>query len=165
MKKILILIPFVFICSLKCSAEDSKELKLFGITVNYHDGSWVNPDEPEFKIRNPDSWIKRNYIRNYLQGSKELRSSLIDFEWEAMRQASKSGQKIPLKKFISVLDIKRALNGIRKHPEGILVTTIFALNATSDSLRDGFWIMRSTFRGIKVLAIGKKKISKNVIRK
>ena len=75
MKKILILIPVIFICSLKCRAEDSKELKLFGITVNYHDGSWVNPDEPEFKIKNPDSWIKRNYIRNYLQGSKELLSS------------------------------------------------------------------------------------------
>ena len=34
----------------------------------------------------------------------------------------------------------------------------FAVNTTSDSLRDAFWIMKSTFRGIKLFAIGKKKI-------
>ena len=112
----------------------------------------------KFEIKNPDSWIKRNYIRNYLQGSKELRGALIDFDWKAIWQASKSGEKIPLKSFISVLDFKRALNGLKKHPEGFIVTITFAVNTTSDSLRDAFWIMKSTFRGIKLFAIGKKKI-------
>ena len=97
MKKILIFILFSFIGSFQCSADDSKELELFGIKINYHNGSWVNPDEVKFEIKNPDSWIKRNYIRNYLQGSKELRGALIDFDWKAIWQASKSGKKIPLK--------------------------------------------------------------------
>ena len=158
MKKILTFILFSFIGSFQCSADDSKELELFGIKINYHNGSWVNPDEVKFEIKNPDSWIKRNYIRNYLQGSKELRGALIDFDWKAIWQASKSGEKIPLKSFISVLDFKRALNGLKKHPEVGIVTITFAVNTTSDSLRDAFWIMKSTFRGIKLFAIGKKKI-------
>ena len=30
-----------------------EELKLFGKTVIYENGSWVNPEEPEFKITKP----------------------------------------------------------------------------------------------------------------
>ena len=157
MKKISVLIIIAFIGFFQCSAEDSKELELFGIKINYQNGSWVNPDEVKFAIKNPDSWVRRNYIRNYLQGSNELRGALIDIDWKAIWKAGKSGEKIPLKNVISVLDFKRALNGLKKHPEGIIVTATFAVNVTSDSLRDAFWIMRSTFRGIKLLAIGKKK--------
>ena len=43
-----------------------EELKLFGKTVIYENGSWVNPEEPEFKLTSPKTWLKRNYVRHYM---------------------------------------------------------------------------------------------------
>ena len=61
-----------------------EELKLFGKTVIYENGSWVNPEEPEFKITKPKTWLKRNYVRHYMQGSQELTDSIIKINFKEL---------------------------------------------------------------------------------
>ncbi|MGY9001398.1 MAG: hypothetical protein ACKVIK_15895 [Rhodospirillales bacterium] len=149
-------IAFALITSLK--ADDSKDLDLFGIKINYENGSWVNPDEKKFKIKEPSTWVTRSYIRHYIQGSNELRNSVIDFNWKGLYEASKGSKKIPMNEFISILDYKRAYKCIKRHPEGIIGTTTLAVNAASDSAKNIFMILKTTFRSAKLFSIGIKKI-------
>ena len=45
-------------CANSLLAQD-EEMKLFGKTIIYENGSWVNPNEPEFKVKKPKTWVKR----------------------------------------------------------------------------------------------------------
>ncbi len=87
MKKYLSLIILCAIAPLVV-AEESKELKLLGRTVIYENGSWVNPDEPKFKFKEPKTWLKRNYVRHYMQGSQEVTDSIIHFDWSKFKELS-----------------------------------------------------------------------------
>ena len=102
--------------------------------------------------------LARSYIRHYIQGSNELRKSVIDFNWKGLYEAAKGSEKIPMNEFISILNYKRAYNCIKKHPEGIIGTTTFALNLASDSVKNIFMILKTTFRSVKLVSIGIKKI-------
>ena len=91
----------------------------------------MNPEEAKFNLNKPITWFKRGYIRHYLEGSSELRKSVVDINWKGLNEAAKTSKKIPLKDFISILNFKRAYNGIKEHPEGII-----CLLYTSPSPRD-----------------------------
>tara|TARA_B100001750_G_C15297852_1_gene490716 strand:+ start:257 stop:745 length:489 start_codon:yes stop_codon:yes gene_type:complete len=154
----LLLTFFAFCCITSSKASDSKDLDLFGLKINYENGSWVNPDEIKFKIGKPSTWFSRSYIRHYIQGSNELRKSVIDLNWKGLYDASKASKKIPLNEFISILNYKRAYNCIKKHPEGIIGTTTFALNLAPDSVKNIFMILKIKFKSIKLVSIVTKKI-------
>ena len=154
----LLLTFFAFCCITSSKASDSKDLDLFGLKINYENGSWVNPDEIKFKIGKPSTWFSRSYIRHYIQGSNELRKSVIDLNWKGLYDASKASKKIPLNEFISILNYKRAYNCIKKHPEGIIGTTTFALNLAPDSVKNIFMILKIKYISIKLVSIVTKKI-------
>ena len=88
-KKYLTLVALSAI-ALSAHAEESKELKFLGRTIVHEDGSWVNPDEPKFKLTKPNTWFKRNYVRHYMQGSQEITDSIIKVDWAKLKEASKS---------------------------------------------------------------------------
>ena len=141
-------------------AEDSNKsdgLDFVGINIIFENGSWVNPNEAEFNLKKPNTWVKRGYIRHYLEGSSELRKSVIDINWKGLNEAAKTSKKIPLKEFISIMNFKRAYSGIKEHPEGIIGTTTFALNATSKSVQKIYIILKSSARTLKLIYFGKKK--------
>ena len=79
MKKLILTISFF--CAFNAIAEDSQELKFLGKTIIHEDGSWVNPEEPEWKLKKPKTWFKRNYVRHYMQGSQEVTDSIIKIDW------------------------------------------------------------------------------------
>ena len=72
----------IFALLVSVTLVQGEELKLFGKTVIYENGSWVNPEEPEFKITKPKTWLKRNYVRHYMQGSQELTDSIIKINFK-----------------------------------------------------------------------------------
>ena len=82
---------------------------------------------------------------------------MVDINWKGLNEAAKTSKKIPLKDFISILNFKRAYNGIKEHPEGIIGTTTFALNATSESVQKIYIILKSSARTLKLISFGKKK--------
>ena len=98
-----------------------EELKLFGKTVIYENGSWVNPEEPKFKIAKPKTWLKRNYVRHYMQGSQEITDSIIKVDWAKLKEASKTGEKVKLQEVVSVLKIKDTIKAAKTHPEAVAV--------------------------------------------
>ena len=157
MKKILILTLSTFACFTSLFAEDSDGLDIIGAKIIYDNGSWVNPNETEFSLKKSNTWLRRGYVRHYLEGSSELRKSVLDINWKGLTEASKASKKIPLKDFISIFNLKRAYRSIQEHPEGIIGTTTFALNASSDSVQKIYIIIKSTARTLKLISFGKKK--------
>ena len=51
MKKLILTLSFF--CAFNVIAEDSQELKFLGKTIIHENGSWVNPEEPEWKLKKP----------------------------------------------------------------------------------------------------------------
>ena len=84
-----------------------EELKLFGKTVIYENGSWVNPEEPKFKITKPKTWLKRNYVRHYMQGSQELTDSIIKSNFKEFVEAGKTGDQIKMNGFIELCQFEK----------------------------------------------------------
>tara|TARA_R100000008_G_scaffold86663_1_gene80728 strand:- start:4121 stop:4759 length:639 start_codon:yes stop_codon:yes gene_type:complete len=123
MKKISTLLLLFSTLSLHAQTNvvDSQELKFLGKTIIYDNGSWVNPDEPKFKLKEPATWVKRNYVRHYMQGSEELTSSIIDVNWKGFKEAAITGNKIKMKDFIKVLRLKKTFQAVKTHPESALV--------------------------------------------
>ena len=119
MKKLITIIILVY--SINLVAEENQELRLFGKTIIHEDGSWVNPDEPKFKLTKPKTWFKRNYVRHYMQGSEEVTSSIIHFEWKKFKHAAVTGERVPMKEVVSVLKLKDTYKAIKTHPEAALV--------------------------------------------
>ena len=107
--------------ALSAHAEESKELKFLGRTIVHEDGSWVNPDEPKFKLTKPNTWFKRNYVRHYMQGSQEITDSIIKVDWAKLKEASKTGEKVKLQEVVSVLKIKDTIKAAKTHPEAVAV--------------------------------------------
>ena len=89
----LLLIFSAFCCITSSKANDSKDLDLFGVKINYENGSWVNPNEIKFKIGKPSTWFSRSYIRHYIQGSNELRNSVIDLTGKGYMRLLKDQRK------------------------------------------------------------------------
>ncbi len=110
----------MLLSSLTCFA-DSQELKVLGRTVIYENGSWVNPEEPKFKIKEPKTWAKRNYVRHYMQGSEDITDSIIEINWKGLVEASKTGNKIPMREFIKLFRFKKTVAAAKQHPEAVVV--------------------------------------------
>ena len=113
----------------------SQELKVFNKTIIYEDGSWVNPDEPKFEVKNPKTWAKRNYVRHYMQGSQEITDSIIEVNWKDFTEAAKTGNKIQLKDFIKVFRFKKTVSAVKDHPEAAIVPVGMAGGSAAE--RDG----------------------------
>ena len=160
MNKFFILTITILACFTSLFAENSNKsdgLDIVGVKIIFENGSWVNPDEVKFNLNKPITWFKRGYIRHYLEGSSELRNSVVDINWKGLNEAVRTSKKIPLKDFISILNFKRAYNVIKEHPEGIIGTATFALNATSESVQKIYIILKSSARTLKLISFGKKK--------
>ena len=126
MKKV---ISLMLLSSLTCFA-DSQELKVLGRTVIYENGSWVNPEEPKFKIKEPKTWAKRNYVRHYMQGSEDITDSIIEINWKGLVEASKTGNKIPMREFIKLFRFKKTVAAAKQHPEAVVVPVGIAAGST-----------------------------------
>jgi len=101
--------------------QENQELRLLGRTVIYENGSWVNPDEPKFKAKKPKTWVKRNYVRHYMQGSQEITDSIIHFNWTKFKEAAKTGEKVKLNEVLTLFKFKDTLKAAKKHPEAVVV--------------------------------------------
>lgn len=110
----------------------SQELKVFNKTIIYEDGSWVNPDEPKFEVKNPKTWVKRNYVRHYMQGSQEITDSIIEVNWKDFTEAAKTGNKIQLKDFIKVFRLKKTVSAVKDHPEAAIVPVGMAVGSAAE---------------------------------
>tara|TARA_B100000287_G_C20331585_1_gene661982 strand:+ start:113 stop:643 length:531 start_codon:yes stop_codon:yes gene_type:complete len=119
MKKIITIL--IMSCAISLAAEESQELKFLGRTVIYENGSWVNPEEPKWTLVKPKSWLKRNYVRHYMQGSKELTESIIYVDWQKIKEAAKTGDKVPAGEVFKVLRLKDTYKAIKTHPEAAAV--------------------------------------------
>lgn len=119
MKKLITL--SMLLCAVSLSAQESQELKFLGRTVIYENGSWVNPEEPKFEIAKPNSWIKRNYVRHYMQGSKEITDSIIYVDWKKIKEAAKTGNKVPAGEAFKLFRLKDTYQAIKTHPEAAAV--------------------------------------------
>lgn len=103
------------------ASAQAEELKFLGRTVIHENGSWVNPNEPKFKLAKPNTWFKRNYVRHYMQGSQEITDSIIKVDWAKLKEASKTGEKVKLQEVVSVLKIKDTIKAAKTHPEAVAV--------------------------------------------
>ena len=110
----------------------SQELKVFNKTIIYEDGSWVNPDEPKFEVKNPKTWAKRNYVRHYMQGAQESTDSIIEVNWKDFTEAAKTGNKIQLKDFIKVFRFKKTVSAVKDHPEAAIVPVGMAVGSAAE---------------------------------
>ena len=109
-----------------------EELKLLGKTIIYEDGSWVNPDEPKFKLIKPKTWLKRNYVRHYMQGSQELTDSIIKINFKEFVEAGKTGDKIKMNEFIELFQFDKTRAAIKNHPEAVVVPAGMALGSAAE---------------------------------
>ena len=119
MKKLTL--TLTFFCAINLCAEESQELKFLGKTVIYENGSWVNPEDPKWKLAKPKTWTKRNYVRHYMQGSQEVTDSIIYFDWQKFKHAAKTGEKVPAKEVIKLFRFKDTYKAVKKHPEAAIV--------------------------------------------
>ena len=109
-----------------------EELKLLGKTIIYEDGSWVNPDEPKFKLTKPKTWLKRNYVRHYMQGSQELTDSIIKINFKEFVEAGKTGDQIKMNEFIELFQFDKTTAAIKNHPEAVVVPAGMALGSAAE---------------------------------
>lgn len=109
-----------------------EELKLLGKTVIYENGSWVNPEEPKFKLTSPKTWLKRNYVRHYMQGSQELTDSIIKINFKELVEAGKTGDKIKMNEFIELFQLDKTKEAVKNHPEAVAVPAGMALGSAAE---------------------------------
>ena len=109
-----------------------EELKFLGKTVIYENGSWVNPDEPKFKLTKPKTWLKRNYVRHYMQGSQELTDSIIKINFKEFVEAGKTGDQIKMNEFIELFQFDKTRAAIKNHPEAVVVPAGMALGSAAE---------------------------------
>ena len=112
---------FILFWSACAIAQENQELKFLGKTVIYENGSWVNPEEPKWKLTKPKSWFKRNYVRHYMQGSKEVTDSIIYFDWQKFKHAAVTGDRVPAGDVFKVFRLKDTYRAVKAHPEAAVV--------------------------------------------
>ena len=112
---------FILFWSACAIAKENQELKFLGKTVIYENGSWVNPEEPKWKLTKPKSWFKRNYVRHYMQGSKEVTDSIIYFDWQKFKHAAVTGDRVPAGDVFKVFRLKDTYRAVKAHPEAAVV--------------------------------------------
>ena len=112
---------FILFWSACAMAQENQELKFLGKTVIYENGSWVNPEEPKWKLTKPKSWFKRNYVRHYMQGSKEVTDSIIYFDWQKFKHAAVTGDRVPAGDVFKVFRLKDTYRAVKAHPEAAVV--------------------------------------------
>lgn len=112
---------FILFWSACVIAQENQELKFLGKTVIYENGSWVNPEEPKWKLTKPKSWFKRNYVRHYMQGSKEVTDSIIYFDWQKFKHAAVTGDRVPAGDVFKVFRLKDTYRAVKAHPEAAVV--------------------------------------------
>ena len=104
----------IFALLMSVTLVQGEELKLFGKTVIYENGSWVNPEEPEFKLTSPKTWLKRNYVRHYMQGSQELTDSIIKINFKELVEAGKTGDQIKMNEFIELFQFDKTKAAVKE---------------------------------------------------
>ena len=67
-----------------------------------------------------------------MQGSQEVTSSIIHFEWKKFKHAAITGERVPMKDVVSVLRLKDTYKAIKTHPEAALVPLSMAAGAAAE---------------------------------
>jgi len=122
----------IFMLLVSVTLVQGEELKLLGKTIIYEDGSWVNPDEPKFQLTKPKTWLKRNYVRHYMQGSQELTDSIIKINFKEFVEAGKTGDQIKMNEFIELFQFDKTKAAIKKHPETVVVPAGMAIGSAAE---------------------------------
>ena len=157
MKKLILTLSFF--CAFNAIAEDSQELKFLGKTIIHEDGSWVNPEEPEWKLKKPKTWFKRNYVRHYMQGSQEVTDSIIKIDWKKLKDAAKSGENVPAKAVIQLFKFKDTYKAVKTHPEAAIVPVGMAVGSAAEGSKG---TVMATVGLLKNVGVGTLKIIKFV---
>ena len=123
---VLLIVLAVFLLTVGCAVSPNdpnqdQTIKVLGMTLVYDDGSWVNPNETKFELNKPGTWLKRNYGRHYMQGSDEIVSSLIEFDWLKIKESLKAGKRVKLGEVVRVFRFKKTYVAIKTHPEAAIV--------------------------------------------
>jgi len=157
MKKLILALSFF--CVFTVIAEDSQELKFLGKTIIHENGSWVNPKEPKWKLKKPKTWFKRNYVRHYMQGSQEVTDSIIKVDWKKLKEAAKSGEKVPAKEVIQLFKFKDTYKAVKAHPEAAIVPVSMAVGSAAEGSKG---TAMATVGLLKNVGVGTLKIIKFV---
>ena len=157
MKKLILTLSFF--CAFNVIAEDSQELKFLGKTIIHENGSWVDPKEPKWKLKKPKTWFKRNYVRHYMQGSQEVTDSIIKVDWKKLKEAAKSGEKVPAKEVIQLFKFKDTYKAVKTHPEAAIVPVGMAVGSAAEGSKG---TIMATVGLLKNVGVGSLKIIKFV---
>ena len=130
-----------------------EELKLLGKTIIYENGSWVNPDEPKFKLTKPKTWLKRNYVRHYMQGSQELTDSIIKINFKELVEAGKTGDQIKMNEFIELFQFDKTRTAIKNHPEAVVVPAGMALGSAAEGSKGTVMATVGLFKNVSTLTL------------
>jgi len=163
MKKLIIISALV--CAINLTAEENQELRLLGKTVIHENGSWVNPDEPKFKLTKPKTWFQRNYMRHYMQGSEEVTSSLIHFEWKKFKHAAITGERVPMRDVVSVLRLKDTYKAAKTHPEAILVPVGMAAGTAAEGAEGTIMFTVGVIKNIGEITLKVVKFASKPVKK
>ena len=163
MKKLIL--TLTFLCVANLAAEESQELKFLGKTVIYENGSWVNPEEPKWKLTKPKTWIKRNYVRHYMQGSKEVTDSIIYFDWQKFKRAAITGDRVPAGEVFKVFRLKDTYKAVKAHPEAAVVPIGMAAGSAVEGGEKTVMATMGLLKNVATLSLKALKFVSTPVRK
>ena len=163
MKKLIL--TLTFLCVANLAAEESQELKFLGKTVIYENGSWVNPEEPKWKLTKPKTWIKRNYVRHYMQGSKEVTDSIIYFDWQKFKRAAITGDRVPAGEVFKGFRLKDTYRAVKAHPEAAVVPIGMAAGSAVEGGEKTVMATMGLLKNVATLSLKALKFVSTPVRK
>ena len=156
---------FILFWSACAIAQENQELKFLGKTVIYENGSWVNPEEPKWKLTKPKSWFKRNYVRHYMQGSKEVTDSIIYFDWQKFKHAAVTGDRVPAGEVFKVFRLKDTYKDIKTHPEAAMVPVGMAAGSAVEGGEKTVMAAMGLLKNVVTLSLKTLKFVSTPVRK
>ena len=156
---------FILFWSACAMAQENQELKFLGKTVIYENGSWVNPEEPKWKLTKPKSWFKRNYVRHYMQGSKEVTDSIIYFDWQKFKHAAVTGDRVPAGEVFKVFRLKDTYKAIKTHPEAAMVPVGMAAGSAVEGGEKTVMATMGLLKNVVTLSLKTLKFVSTPVRK
>ncbi len=152
-------------CAISLAAEESQELKFLGKTIIHENGSWVNPEEPKWKLTKPKTWFKRNYVRHYMQGSKEVTDSIIRFDWPKFKHAAITGERVPMKEVVQVLKLKDTYQAVKTHPEAAIVPVSIAAGSALEGGEKTIMATMGLLKNVVTLSLNTLKFVSTPVKK
>tara|TARA_B100000519_G_C13977298_1_gene312888 strand:- start:274 stop:609 length:336 start_codon:yes stop_codon:yes gene_type:complete len=67
-----------------------------------------------------------------MQGSQEVTDSIIKINWKKLKDAAKSGEKVPAKEVIQLFKFKDTYKAIKNHPEAAIVPVGMAAGSAAE---------------------------------